>query len=155
MTDAAAISASYADFKLIKSRSSAQIILEIPIEHAERFIAAFGMPIPGSEKPVALALLRSTTAQPAVPEREPSAGVGKKRWHEMSRAQQAGVLCHDESFVEWIGAADEDEAAMKVRHQCGVFSRAELDKEPTAGKRWDEIVSNYRMFTQGMAEVRR
>ena len=34
MTDAIAITGTYADFKLIKTRSAAQIVVEIPIEGA-------------------------------------------------------------------------------------------------------------------------
>jgi hypothetical protein len=43
MTDEpAAIQASFADFRLIKGRKQAQIILEIPIEGADAALAALG-----------------------------------------------------------------------------------------------------------------
>jgi hypothetical protein len=51
----AAFQGSYADLKFIKSRSVAQVVVELPIEEAAAFVAAFGAPVPGSECPVALA----------------------------------------------------------------------------------------------------
>lgn len=55
-----AVKASYSDFKILKTRSVFQIVLEAPIEDAESFVTAFGLPLPGRERPVALALLNST-----------------------------------------------------------------------------------------------
>ena len=148
---AAAIQASYSDFKLIKSRSQAQIVLEIPIENAEAFLKAFGVPQPGHEKPVAIALLNLPTDKPEQPKAVPAGG---KRWHEMSRAQQAGVLCSDPGFQKWAGVSTTAEAAEYVREHCDVVSRADLDRIEWAGSRWDSIVTTYRLSTHGMAEQR-
>lgn len=57
MTDAAIIAGNYADFKLVKTRSTCQLIIEIPIEQAEAAIRVFGIPMPGHEIPVAIARL--------------------------------------------------------------------------------------------------
>ncbi len=58
----AAFSGSYCDLKFIKSRSVAQVVVEIPIEQAAAFIAAFGAPEPSKECPVAIARLDMTKA---------------------------------------------------------------------------------------------
>ncbi len=50
---AAAFQGSYCDMKFIKSRSVAQVVIEIPIEQAAAFVAAFGAPDPAKECPVA------------------------------------------------------------------------------------------------------
>jgi hypothetical protein len=63
MTDEpAAIQASFADFRLIKGRKQAQIILEIPIEGADAALAALGgIPQPQSDRWVAVARLNGAS----------------------------------------------------------------------------------------------
>lgn len=149
---AAAIQGSYSDFKLVKSRSQAQIVIEIPIEHAEKFIAAFGMPIPGMEKPVALALL-SATVKPA-PSQQAGPEKGRRRFDEMSCAEQAGIVCADKRFQQWIGLPSENAAAEQVRIWCGVNSRAEIDGNKQATSYWASLLARYRNSTGQVAEVR-
>jgi len=47
----------YSDFKIVKTRNVAQVIVEIPLEQAEEFVNMFGMPTPNMEKWVAVARL--------------------------------------------------------------------------------------------------
>ena len=82
----------------------------------------------------------------------------KQSWESMSRAQQAGILCADPRFQQWL-SIDPDEdgatyAAETVRAMCGVPSRAKLDADPRAANKWDALVSKYRAATGQMAEVR-
>lgn len=76
MTAPIAVRASYADFKLLKTRSVYQIILEAPIEQAEDFVTAFGLPMPGAERPVAVALLNPSSGPPIVTPEVPGDGEG-------------------------------------------------------------------------------
>lgn len=119
---AAAFTGTYADIKLIRSRSVMQIIVEVPIEQAETVIAAFGVPQPGAERPVAVALLNSgplgksidsdvafpsdsgvvtRDADRATP--EPAAGKadGQPAAHD-KLVQRVAILCGEEPFQEWI-----------------------------------------------------
>jgi hypothetical protein len=68
------------------------------------------------------------------------------------------VLCADPRFRDWVAEGrsecEAEDAASYVRHHCGVLSRTELDKHETAGKRWDDIVSRYRIATGQQAEPR-
>ena len=93
--NAAAISGDYTDLKFIRTRKVCQVVIEIPMEQASAFIAAFGAPRPDGNVPVALAKLdmRATQSPPA--DNQPK---GKKR----SRAQEAGILIGD-IFVEVDG----------------------------------------------------
>lgn len=86
----------------------------------------------------------------------------KRRWHEMSRAQRAGMLCADSKFLIWISEAPENRAAWKttclaskehsavdvaaemIRSLCGVQSRSEFDTDEEAGNRWDDLEAEYR-----------
>lgn len=62
-----AFQGSYCDLRFVKTRSVAAITVEIPIEQAAAFIAAFGTPNPAVECPVALARIN-----PAKPTEKPA-----------------------------------------------------------------------------------
>ena len=76
----------------------------------------------------------------------------------MSRAQQAGILCNDPTFALWLCNAypntDAEDTAEAVRRLCGVHSRAELSEDRVAGKKWDQLVTNFQQATGRMAEAR-
>jgi len=89
----------------------------------------------------------------------------KRRFGEMSRAQQAGILCNDPTFQDWIRthgdaidvSAEEcalDWCARCVRWICGVNSRVNLDIYADAGQLWDNLVTSYRADTGQTAEER-
>jgi hypothetical protein len=68
----AAFDAVFSDFKLVKTRSSAQLVLEIPIERADAVLAILGgVPQPGKEVSVAVARLMGNEAP--VPPRDTEA----------------------------------------------------------------------------------
>jgi len=152
---AAAIAGSFADFRPVKSRSVAQLIIEVPIEHADAALAALGgVPQPGHERPVAVARLTiATGAQPqdcgAGADPSPVAPVAK--WDALRPSQQAGIRCDDVRFQRWIGATDAKSAAQKLRERSGVRSRAEFDIGIDARVRWKQIDNQFRaeMETQG------
>lgn len=64
MSTPAAISGSLADFRIVKTRSVVQFIVEVPIEQADVALATLGgIPLPGVERPVALARLNQEPEQ--------------------------------------------------------------------------------------------
>ena len=71
---------------------------------------------------------------------------GAQSWHQMSPTQQAGILCADKSFWKFIGAHSEQEAADFVRLRCGVTSRKDILPDNQAGRRWRDLVSDYRAW---------
>lgn len=54
----AVIKGTYSDFKIIKTRSCAQMIIEVPIEYAEKVVKCFGLPNPAKEINVAVARIQ-------------------------------------------------------------------------------------------------
>lgn len=82
----------------------------------------------------------------------------RKSWNELSRSQQAGILCADPKFRDWLveGRAEcsEQDAVTIVRQHCCVESRSQLDQYPMAGGVWDRMVARYRTATGQMAESR-
>jgi hypothetical protein len=133
MTDAA-MQAQYTHLDFVPTRKVAKIILEIPIEQADAFIAAFGAPRTDKSVPVAIARLDMK----AVAEK-PKGG---------KLAQRAGIVCGEPGFkkyllshhpyIEALGTP-----AQYLRSYCGVVSRAELDHDAGAAKLFDEMMREY------------
>lgn len=152
MSDRAAIDGDYADFRIVKTRSVAQVTIEFPIEQAQEIVRFFGVPMPS--KPVRLAVARlagapqiEASATPVGEEPEP------RRWSNLKRAQQAGIRCAEKSFQAFLReqgqpqVTDTDKAAEYVRMVCGnLHSRAELDTRETAGRLWNDLDGRYRAW---------
>ena len=179
MTAPAAIQGSYCDLRFVKTRSVAQVIVEIPIEAADHFIAAFGVPLPGQEKPVAIALLASSGGVPGEvqdsTENEDAAAMvlpalvkpfSKRAQHPM--VTRAVMLCKDACFQGWASTwmslrhgnaegmyyPNEDSAREFILRECDIASRAELAGNIDAQTSFSELVNNYRVETGRTAEMR-
>jgi hypothetical protein len=143
-----ALKATYADLKTVKTRSTVQIILEMPIEALPEVVSLLGAPVPGNEVWVAIARLRSGTEDVA----EPPARKG-------TLAQQAGILCADKAFWKFLnakgGMSDEDisttEAAAKMlRWICQIDSRTALDQDSIAATRFHDLRADYTLWLKGV-----
>ena len=138
MTEHAVITGTFADFKIIKTRSTAQLIVELPIENADIALRALGG-VPQSGKEVSVAVARLNVQEPRP---EPKAARG-------SLAQQAAIQCNDAVFRKFIEerfsteARTNIEAAAAVREICCVESRAEFDSDPAASQRWHEMNGSF------------
>ena len=136
--DDAVITGTYADFKLIKTRQVAQVIIEVPQEQAKRVVDVFGLPQPNEEMWVAVAALK----------KERLAGNARA-----SRAiQQAGILGKDTAFGVWLKNAknfpevdphqpDTIEAA--IRSVTGVKSRADWRTNEQALLIWERLYNEF------------
>lgn len=167
MTKPAAFSADYVDLRFVKSRKVAQIIVELPIEQATAFVAAFGAPDPSTGVPVAIARLDATKV--AAPPTTPAQGAPERdtkpkeprRWPELSPAAQAGIRCGEPAFMQFllerypaqVKAAQEpnrfqgdDVPANCVRAICEVASRSEILPDTKAAYRWAMLDDEYRAF---------
>jgi hypothetical protein len=141
MTAPAAIQGDYVDLRFIKSRKVCQIVIEVPIEAGAVFVAAFGTPNPATTVPVAIARI------------DPKAKsvVAKRKWDELSIAQQAGILCGEPAFQNFVGerigkphlSISVADAAQYVRQQCGVNSRAHIEGKPEAERIFRDLEASY------------
>jgi hypothetical protein len=143
MTDKAACLGTFSDFRLIKSRKLCQIIVEIPIEQANAALQALGG-IPDSANPPWVGIAR---VQPKAAS-EPLKAVERPRktWAELTPAQQAGIRCQEQEFVEFLAEEFGDEIgdpADYVRKYCGVESRSLIFKGSQAAQRWNLLESAY------------
>lgn len=74
-------------------------------------------------------------------------------WHQLSPAQQAGILCGDESFQRFVSERwsmtlekSGGDFAKVVRWLCDVDSRREILPGTNGAKAWTEIVESYRAW---------
>jgi hypothetical protein len=159
VSEKAAFSATYADWKLIKTRRCVQVVMEIPLERAnEAYRVLGGMPSAGEETWFAIARLnlqqpqeepdnnKSPTTEPEAP--APSGNAAPVRARNRL-AQRAGMLCNDPLFVRYLWAEgrideqDKDLAAAYVREFCGVNSRADILPGTEAATRLDLLESAF------------
>ena len=150
MTIPAAIQGNYADFKLVKTRSVAQIIVEVPIERAEQVVKMLGLPVPATEIAVGVAKLQPTAKTQALVNKllNPEKPARKPAATERTRSQWAGIRCNDPVFQQWIWQTEgrptgwepsTPGSAIIVRARCGVQSRKELDTNPEKAAAWDAL----------------
>lgn len=134
-----AIKATFSDFKLIKTRKVAQIVLEVPIEAANAALQSLGgVPQFDAEQWVAVAPLDPDAAPEPAPE-------PPKR--EMTMPQWAGMMCNDERFQRFLGipkcVGDADATASALRLECGVNSRADIKGGTPAGERFRMLMTDF------------
>ena len=133
-----AITGTYSDFKIIKSRSVAQVIVEVPLEEANNVIEVFGVPRPDAEQWVGIVGLRR--------DKMVSKSMATKH------IQQAGIMARDESFQGWLKAVkgfedvvigSTDSAAEAMRALLGIRSRTEMHSRPEVVEAWRRIYDEY------------
>lgn len=133
-----AILGTYSDFKLVKTRSVIQVVIEVPVERSKEVTDLLGMPMPGSEIHIGFARIDLSKAAP-----EPV-----KIGH-VGNAQMAGILCNDPVFRKYLSErsgkpiADADGAAIAVRFACSVKSRADLDTDQHGAATWRDLKADY------------
>jgi hypothetical protein len=152
MTDKAACLAMFVDFKTIKTRKCLHLIFEVPFEsdQANKALEALGgIPSPSDPPWVGIALLA------AKPVSEPPRPVErlKKRWGDLTPAQQAGIRCQEQEFEDFIRAKFMTAHASNgrtipefVREYCGVSSRGLIFKGSAAEQRWLLLESGYQAW---------
>jgi hypothetical protein len=140
MTDAAATQGTFADFRLIKGRKVCQIVIEVPIEQADQALAALGgLPQPATEAWVAIARLETRTR--VVPIKPDNTKL----------SLEAALRCREPIFQRYLNVSDENEAAEVVRKACGISSRAGLNTDPEAARRWRTLDGLFLAWKRGAA----
>jgi len=146
MTDEAIIQAEYVEWRMVKTRSSLQLIFEVPLEAQQHVMQALGVPLPNVSTPVAIARLRASV-EPA-PQIAHDNDDGKPP---RPLSQIAAILCGVGAFQQYIWETSDgwdhrpttDEAAEWLRSVCGIKSRTEINTNADAQRRFKEIRSGY------------
>lgn len=133
MTQPAAFRATYSDLRFVKTRKVAQIVLEMPLENADAFLAAFGTPNPAEEKWCAIARLTDKQPKEAAPETD------HHGWHDLKPSAQAAIRCHDPLFQQFFLTEGQPDTANKLRNKLQIKSRSELDSDDEARAKWEKV----------------
>lgn len=126
------LQATYADLKTVKTRSTCQLILELPIEALTDVVALLGAPVPGNEVWVAVARLRGKQepSEPEEQEQQPQIEAPLPK-PPARMSQSAGIISNEGAFATFMrdvkGYAHTIEPAEALRLFCGIESRRELD----------------------------
>lgn len=150
------LKAQYADLKTVKTRSSVQIILEMPIEALGDVVGLLGAPLPGGSVWVAVARLREVQ-EASAPEQidgpEPANMIEPPANDDRTPrplSQVSAILCGIVAFRRYLFEAfnlgaipTKDEAADIVREKCGVRSRSELDTDEAAASNFRHLRNGY------------
>lgn len=138
---ARAITGTYADFKIVKTRNVAQFIIEVPLESADEAITMFGLPDPHVEKWVAVALLQTNLIT--------------KSERSTQAVQSAGILCGDKRFGEYlkselrvpeVNPEIPDSIANGLRALLGIKSRTEFHTNSEAVDAFYRIKGEYDLW---------
>ena len=135
--------AAYSDFKIIRTRKCAQIILEICLEEAQRFVSFFGLPNPAAETWFGIAGLETKEVKKAENE--------KRHLSALPLPQQAALLGDREDFWRFLrkkgySVHSSDAAADAVRDYCHVNSRHELLENEEAAQLFRELAMEFSHF---------
>jgi hypothetical protein len=134
----AVIQGTYADFKLVKTRSVVQMVIEVPIEQASTVVDLFGIPNAGMEQWVAVAAL--------------NVKVIEKNEDATRAIQMAGMLCNAPSFGVWLrdhrgfdglDQMDKEAVAKALRELLGVTSRTEMKTSPEVLEAFNRLKGDY------------
>ena len=143
---ASAFQAAFADFKLIRGRKVAQIVLEVAIEAADAALETLGgVPRPDKETWVGVARIAPERASRAPPEPVKE----RRKFADLPMSQQAALRCDDLDFRTFLRSKnaeiwDANDAANVVRDLLGVKSRAEILPDTPAGRGWLELERQFK-----------
>lgn len=149
------LQATYHDLKTVKTRSSVQIILEMPIEALGDVVSLLGAPLSGESVWVVLARLREPKqAAPQVEQQEEPANMLEPPANDdrvpRPLSQVSAILCGIVAFRRYLfeefklpAMPTVDEAADVVRDKCGVRSRREFDIDDAAAANFRHLRNGY------------
>lgn len=117
----------------VPSRGVVIVSVEAPLEHHGLVarIAVHG-------QHVAVAAIQAPEEKPAE----------KKRWNDLTPQAQAGILCADPEFQNFLDASDESNAAGIIYQLCNIVSRSELSTNSRAAREWSSLVNDFRVWQQ-------
>ena len=140
-----AISAAFADFRIVKGRKVAQLIFETPLETADEALRMLGgLPRPDAERWVGIAPLVGRPEAEQRPAPDPEKVKERKPFHTLPRSQQAAILINDAAFQSWVGSnRTPEETDQMLKAHMGITSKRDLDR-PAHAEKWDRMVATFR-----------
>lgn len=158
MSKPAAFLGTYTDLKFLSGLKVARVTLEIPIERSQEFIGMFGTPNKADPAWCAIARMDVEALKaPTVPEKPAEPAPVEKA--KAKRSNLAAIMCKEnEAFQMWLAdlypsrwdrhynpldRTSADAADLTLKEVLGIQSKAELDTNPEAAARFDEIRTSF------------
>ena len=132
------IQGTYADFKIVKTRNVAQMVVEIPLEEAQSAITMFGVPTPQKEQWVAVAALHEVSVT-SNGEEGRKAIVSSQM---LCRSYKFGFFLREQMGMTEVEDTDESRA-QGLRTILGINSRSELGKDEGSLKAFYRIKGEF------------
>lgn len=104
--------------------STLRLVVDIEPRFAQEAFRLFG----AAGTPLAIAALKTAAQQ----QPEPPKGGPLSQW--------LAMRCKEKAFQDWLDTESEAEAIEKVKWLCDVQSRAEIDNNPQAKKRFEQEI---------------
>jgi hypothetical protein len=151
----AAFTATYSEWKVVKTRAVVQIVFEVPTEGSDvAYQVLGGMPISSKERWFAIAALDKDAAATYAATRV-GAGVetpGRRR--SSPYAREIAMACNDSDFLKFLDATYDpavgtywgsaaERAANIVRKELGVKSRADVLPGTNAANAWRKMYDRF------------
>ena len=155
MTKPLAFLATYADWKLIKTRACVQIVFEVPLEKAnEAYDLLGGMPVAATENWFAIARLDPSKIAGDAPAREAESSKAAPPASASRLTTRSVMLAKEPMFRRFVeietkapmGEVTEEAATEYIRSTCQVESRSEIQPGTVAADRFAFILSAYTRF---------
>jgi hypothetical protein len=140
-----AFQATFSDFRLVKGRKVCQIVLEVPIEGADKALSVLGgLPNPAEERWVGVARIEQKKNHPVL--------TGKDLWR---ASAECAMACKEPEFWKMLNLRyknsnrpdfpinSERKATEFVRSWLEIDSRSDIDHDATAAERWEKINQDY------------
>jgi hypothetical protein len=151
MDDAAVFQGALVNLKNSPTHKSVIMQIEVPEEYGEAVVRAFGWPTRVKPLAVAVARLEAAAEQPKAQDKP-----DHRRFNDLSPAEQAGIICKEEEFREFLqttvpykavaGFSEGWQPEDLVRDACGVTSRADIKEGTEAARQWRIILERYRRW---------
>jgi hypothetical protein len=141
-----AFQATFSDFRLVKGRKVCQIVLEVPIEGADKALSVLGgLPNPAEERWVGVARIEQKKKHPVL--------TGKDLWR---ASTECAMTCKEPLFWRFlteqyhyaVPIKNDVEAIRVVRNRLGSDSRSDLDRDEHAVSHWNAMYQDYKQWNR-------
>lgn len=132
---AAAFKGTIGALRTIGGRKVIAVTVEVPIEE-QSTVASI------AEHGAWVAVARLNQEEQPKPEQKE-----RRKWSELSVAEQAGIRCNEKAFLEFLSAdtvfspGDANEAAQALREYFGVTSRKDIPRD-----KWESFDNEYQLW---------
>jgi hypothetical protein len=139
MTDNAVFQGCYSDFKVIKTRRVAQVVIEIPLEQADSFLDIFRLPKADNEAWVAIAMLDRKMVESGESEATKAIQISGM----LCRNPRFGRFLREEKGFNDIDPENPDHIANGLRALLGIKSRTEMRDNPQIITAFNRLKSEF------------